>query len=40
MASMSPELEFMIFMTPDKAELAVEVFKGGTFCVADGPQID
>ncbi len=30
MASMSPELELMIFMTPiftDKAELALEVFK-------------
>ncbi len=36
MASMSPELELMIFMTPiftDKAELALEVFKGGTNCV-------
>ncbi len=38
MASMSPELELMIFMTPiftDKAELALEVFKGGTNCVCD-----
>ncbi len=36
MVSMSPELELMIFMTPiftAKAELALEVFKGGTFCV-------
>ncbi len=36
MASMNPELELMIFMTPiftDRAKLALEVFKGGTFCV-------
>ncbi len=36
MASMNPQLELMIFMTPifaDRAELALEVFKVGTLCV-------
>ncbi len=37
---MSPELALMIFMTPiftDKAELTLEVFKGGAW--VGGPQI-
>ncbi len=43
MASVSPELELMIFMTPiftDKAELVLEFFKGADKCVGGGPQID